>query len=427
MSKYYFGQDGEIIDSSISSTFELSSSDFRVNSKINSNIFDFVGVVVKDEKQLIVFPKHMYTVAQLQYLNKNPNEGIKGFEFVISAISKYIFSTNSRSKGSDFSGSSFEIIDSSYPFEAFFSIYEYYEKYGIFSQRKKYISENGNGRYNWKSIIEKSQPYLTNNGIVFSPLYKENISDEFTFLSEAMAFVINETLDKFSYILPINPITNISYNHQMFEDKDYVLLRLSKILKNTYKDIDINLIENIILFFEEDEEVYSGIDEHIKINYFNLIWQEMVHHYLNRHLNYVTSSSIDFSVDVIQRNSPYFKVLGKNVDDSANKWSISIDHYHIDDEHQLIFDSKYYDRERELNYKQIAYHEFMTKLVRERGIVTISALIFPGIFNVDYHFKTSDAFLKKSAGGELLVDGDEVIIYSIKLDMLDVINDYLLT
>lgn len=426
MYNYYFGQEGDIIDENILSIFTLSNLDYRYNRELNVNIFDFVGVIIEDNNQLIVFPKHMYTKETISFFSNNPSKGLDGFKTVLNVVEKFILSKKSKARANDYGGKQQDSFKSSYPFEAFFRIYDYYEKYGIYHQKNSYISENGNGKYKWKKIIERSQPYLSDEGIVFIPLYRENMSNMYTIVSEAMAYIINETIRKFPYLTNMKIVDYISYNLLDFEENRYIINNLYNVLQNTYKDIDKELISNMIIFFEK-KEIHAGNDEHLKIKYFNLIWQEMVHYYLNRHFVSANKNDLVFYPETIIRDDNYFTIYKQVVDESINKWYINIDHYHIDRHFQFIFDSKYYSDEKELNYKQIAYHDFMAKKYRGKNIITISALIFPGEDKVSYHYKTSEFLLQRNVDGTIRNIDDDVVIFSVKLNVIKVMKDYLLT
>lgn len=425
MSKFYFGQDGELISEEIQKNFNLTYKDFRKNKKFNDRIFDFVGVLIQGDKQLVVFPKHMHSKQELLAFQNNTDAGIQSLKLVMDVITKYILTQKTRATADDYAGSFEESVESTFPFEAFFGVYGYFQKYGIFTEERRKITENGSGKYHWKSIIEKSQPYITSSGIVFSPLYKEKVANDYTFISEAMSYVINETIEKFYYLLPYSRVDGINYNVSEFDDNQYVLQRLSSILLRTFKDIDVSLINDLIVFFEDDSNKYSPKDQHLKVHYFNNIWQAMVHNYLNRHFVKIEQGMPIFSKDVIYRNTAYFMNKSLVIDDSSNRWSIDMDHYHKDRYYQLIFDSKYYDDEEGLNYKQISYHEIMTKKVRDTDIVTISALIFPGTDRIALHYKTANSILTREQNGALKVVADEVVIFSFWMNVEKVMIDYL--
>lgn len=425
MAEFYFGQDGELISEEIQENFNLSYKDVRKKKNSNSIFFDFVGVLIQGDKQLVVFPKHMHSERELINFKEDTNAGIQSLSLVMDVVRKYILIQKSRAIADDYAGIFDNVIESTFPFEAFFGVYEYFQKYGLFTERKRQITKIGSGKYHWKSIIEKSQPYITSTGVIFSPLYKDRITNDYTFISEAMSYVINETIERFYYLLPYSRVEGLHYNTLEFNDNQHVLHRLSSILARTFKDIDISLIKDLILFFEDESKNYSSKDQHLKIHYFNNIWQIMINSYLNRHFEKIELGKPVFTKNIINRSNSYFTDKSLVIDDSINQWSIQMDHYHIDHEFQLIFDSKYYSEENELNYKQISYHEIMTKNVRGTDIDTISALIFPGPNRMDLHYKTAESILTRKGNRCLKLSSDEVVIYSIWIDVGEVMTDYL--
>ena len=209
MSRYYFGQDGEDISEEINRVFDLSYINARKNKEEK---FDFVGVLIQEDKQLIVFPKHMYTKEELLEFQINNHKGIQNFRLVMEVVQKFIKTKNTRASAEDYLGNLNDLIESTFPFDSFFEIYEYFQRYGIFSEKKIEITNSGNGKYHWKTIIERSQPYITSTGIVFTPLFREKICEDYSFISEAMAFVINETIENFYYLFPSRKAEGIFYN-----------------------------------------------------------------------------------------------------------------------------------------------------------------------------------------------------------------------
>ncbi|PTJ63691.1 hypothetical protein, partial [Staphylococcus saprophyticus] len=91
---------------------------------------------------------------------------------------------------------------------------------------------------------------------------------------------------------------------------------------------------------------------------------------------------------------------------------------YIGEKGKLIFDAKYYNELKGINYKQISYYLFLKewKLVSDEGKIH-SALILPNTSNFSkIHFKMDPEFNKTY---------EDLIIYEIYLDIKNVINCYL--
>ena len=118
--------------------------------------------------------------------------------------------------------------------------------------------------------------------------------------------------------------------------------------------------------------------------YFNLVWEEMVAHFLNSHFIEadILNKNLIFDVSKIQDGNK-FKKESFNIDKSENKYTIKPDHYFIDNNMQYIFDAKYYGDLNQLNYKQYSYHEMLKTKQDENK--TISALLIPSEEEMSSH------------------------------------------
>lgn len=90
---YYYGQDGETVDDDLIKMFGLSTKEIRYSDKLDANVFNIVGFVYKDNKILVVFPKHYYEKSDIDAFNKtNVNLGsdIKLLYNVIKNIEKLL-------------------------------------------------------------------------------------------------------------------------------------------------------------------------------------------------------------------------------------------------------------------------------------------------------------------------------------------------
>ena len=60
MTRFFYGQDGSPVSAEVEKEFSFAfdDGDLRFSRKLDKKIFDFVGMTVDRDKQLIVFPKH---------------------------------------------------------------------------------------------------------------------------------------------------------------------------------------------------------------------------------------------------------------------------------------------------------------------------------------------------------------------------------
>lgn len=425
----YYGQDGAKVSKKIYEKFQNSwdLGDIRFNKNKNCNLFDFVGLVVTKNSRLVVFPKHTFDENEINN-NLISTDILKKTEKVLfETIVKFSKTSNANPRRVISEARKRTITE--YPFMEFLAIYDYYEKYGLYSKIRNNVKKGQKGNYSWKEIISKSNFFFSGRDLIFDPMYTNVKNKEFSYVTKAMSYVINETLNNFYFVIEGKRAPKIYESEKEFMDNNYVIRKLSIELKNMRKDIDKVLLKNLIDFFEFRKKELNG--KSIRIDYFNLIWQEMVHNYLSQHKITTVTEGNNFNfvfTKVAEVRNKFSSTKKCSVDISEHKFQINFDHYYFDEEKKIqwIFDSKYFDDEKHLNYKQIAYQEFMSKKFRESNIVTYSGLIFPSNSNEQkIHFKLNpDLFITNEQGIEKY-NGDELITHSIFLDVIGLMEKYI--
>ncbi|MDI9256520.1 LlaJI family restriction endonuclease [Flavobacterium sedimenticola] len=416
MQDIFLGQDGTFIFESTKKEFELVQGlDTRFKNKdINSEVYDFVGLVCKKDKTLVVFPKHYYSNNLLKENEKDNNSSEQDVHLLFDVIQKYIF--NRKSTATKFAGEKLDF-ESDYPFASFFSVYNYFKQFGIYNERITKTKVGYKGKISWKDTIRKSHKIYSNGNLIHLPLYiKENKSKQ-VFISDCMAFVIDYTLERFPFLFQLAKTNHKKTTFDFLENIDFVIRKLQEYKNQVFKDINKRLISDLINYFTEIEGHKKGGDIHVKIKYFNLVWEEMIGHYLNNHFSHIDNdNNLYFETENINSKVRFSKKTFQ-VDKSINNFTIEPDHYFIDDDLQYIFDAKYYDVLDHLNYKQYSYHEMLKSNKDENK--TISALIIPSDNEntSEIHFSLADSYVKEGTSSTTII--------SQKLKTKDVMISYL--
>ncbi|WP_207696181.1 hypothetical protein DOK67_0002089 [Enterococcus sp. DIV0212c] len=365
---YYITQDGEEINFEAYGIFkdQLKINDFK-NNKHNKIICNFVGFLIKDDSILISFPKNFLSLENLKKLTKN-QEKIKKYAILLFATIR----KSSKKKDLFFYGI-YEDFNSGYPFQAFFEVYLYFLKYGLFSVDKETKRKGYSGKIIWKDTIQKSPVLFSKNSIIFVPMIIKTKEKYSVFLSSCMAYVIDSTIEKFSFLLKETK-TGYRKNDFDFSKSELVISKLRQIKQDTFKDKDIKLINDLITFFEN---IHDGGKIAIKMHTYNLVWELMVENFLNRRFSHIQDSALMF-IDKKNTSIFSFEKLNYKVNEAAlitngKVFNIYPDHYFLCDQEQYIFDSKYYLKISELDYKQISYFT----LLHKKDIKTYNALIAP--------------------------------------------------
>ncbi len=401
----YYGQDNDSVNKTIETKFQLKPGDTRFIKNENRNVFDFVGFAIKGDAMLTVFPKHYYSEKEIDDANKGEIDFSEDARLLFLAINKYINETASKAKAEKHLGAIAEY-ESDYPFHAFFEVYDYYKRYGIYYEEESMIAPGQKGKISWKQTIQRSNTVVSNENIIYIPLYSKRKNPKGAFISECMVFVINYTLKSFDSFLQLKPISVSKHSLDFIANRQYVLKQLYQARNQVFKDIHKKLVDSLICFFEELDTQKHGGAIHVKINYFNLIWQTMVNKYLNDCFVGIDSAENSILFDAsISKSEISFRPITYLIDASTHKFEVELDHYGIRDDKQYVFDSKYYGDITELNYKQFVYNAITDNFANQgKRIMTYSALLLPGVRPSSLHLDLLSQFGKLSNRNHQIIE-----------------------
>lgn len=411
-----YARDGEEVDKDwlLQKGFNLNENrDIRKKYDRNSNtgeekdsykyVLDFVGFLTnKNNDVFCVFPKN-YRVEDLE---KDATELFK-------VISKHRQKRPELYIGDKYS----QKLKSNYPFAAFFGIYEYFSKYGLYFDDKVHIKPNSGGRVNWKETIRLSNKYLSNGKISFFPIYYEKKYYFSVLLTECMVFAIDYTIDKFNIFIKLSKTESKLPEVDLTGMKEVIVENLFALRQQTFKDSLIELIDHLINFYTNLNE---GGNCYFKHYSFASIWEDMVMNYLRLNYSEIKDDKIVFDEQNLKRMNFYKPSFRPNI---ANKnHYFTPDHYCVDGDTQLIFDAKYYTSISGMDYKQIAYYLFLNEYrenINDQPIFsnTYSALILPSEKrHSKIHFKMKPQFNKSN---------QNLVISEEYLDVKEAIKVYL--
>lgn len=386
---------------------------------INNSLFG-VGFSINIEANnlYIVFPKN-YSVDQ--------NSIMSEISLLTKVINKFLKKSTLSHGIEDFK--------SNFPFRSFFSIYNYYRKFGLYFSSYNRITPNTGKKIDWKYTLKNSMKIVQNGSLHHFPIYYKDEINYNSFLTYCMAYAIDYTISNFYFVVGNLEGTSLDYNKIDFlTDKNYILSKLHSIKGKVFNDIHINLIDNLIKFYSEYKssgQIYFYTDK------FDLIWQTMVEQYLNNRFIKTNSKTgnIEFSNNKIKRPIIFKKKIA--YPNKANKKNyIDIDHYYTESSNQYIFDAKYKESVNRIDYKQISYFVILSNYRNEDEVIkwekdgkditkkvpkmyknTYSALIYPENKNIQStHFEIINHFN---------LEMERLKILSVGLDIKDVMRNYI--
>lgn len=358
----------------------LGKNDIRYSLVKKDNVFNFVGFIFENDTLLSVFPKHFF--------DNEDKKNTDNISILFNTICKYINREKNNPNANKFIGDK-RFFEADYPFEPFFEIYNYYNKYGIFKEEEYQYKNNLNGKISWKKTIQKSNVIISDDNLIFTPLFAKYKTYKNDFISECMTFVINHTINTFPFFLKLSPINERCSKMDFIANRKFVLRQLYKYKNYIYKDNNKKLLSNLIDFFEQIDKKPKGGSYHFKIRYFDRIWETIVEEYLNDY--FVDVKKNDEGIQELVFNTkfksskPRFKSQPFSIENKEKSKEIIPDHYYENEEKIYVFDSKYYQRISELNYKQLAY-TFLIGNNKEKCYKRLySALILPGNYKARYN------------------------------------------
>lgn len=388
----------------------LSEDDVLASNRDNSYTVNCVGFgISKEETILVVYPKkYQYDVSQ----------GLADFLPVFSAIQKTRTSRSLLEGGPETSIDAFLNIDYNYPFGAFFQILNHYRRYGLYFDDVRTVTPN-RGKINWKRTIESTGFYPVNGRLAFHPLIRESSVRTNNFISEAMIFAINHTIDLFGPLIKANRISSGIQSKIDLESYGAVVQQLLRIRAETFNDRNLRLLDALIEFYRLTNH---GRGFYFKSRNFAHIWQAVVGSILRKQKFELSPSGYPvFGFGSKEASSVSVRRVS-SFNRANPSQSIEIDHFWLDGKTktQFVFDAKYYNELVDLDYKQVFYTLLQSLSPEMQGYATISALVVPDVTDgSELHFSLTEDYSKSLPNNISALD-----IYRLSLSCKDAIIDF---
>ena len=405
MTEYIFGQDGQVVEDYIINEFKLNFKEKEFIYEEDNLIYDFVGFVYKNDKILVVFPKHY-----MDNLKEINNEDI---ELLFKVIKQYNMDLNSAIAEKYYGYKN--NYKSDYPFEAFYEIYDYYIRYGLYKNNVIRDKANCNNRISWKTTMRKSNIIVSDENLLYLPLYSKSEEEKHTFIGECMTFIINHTIELFPFIGSLKRVNEMSHTIDLINNRESVLRELYVYRSKVFKDSEIKLIDAIIQYLQEIKNISNGGAIHIKIKYFEHIWERMINKYLNEYFEGIEVKDIKNIKDVEDVNLVFnnkektnkFKFIKdhKLIDARFNDKNILEPDFYFENEKEMyVFDAKYYNNLDSIEYKQVAYTLLYGNRKTKGEKEIYSALFLPGTKTNKFNVLLDEEFKQQKDGCNFIIE-----------------------
>ncbi|MBC6388242.1 LlaJI family restriction endonuclease [Lactobacillus kunkeei] len=380
-SEEIYTNEGKVVPES---NVNLSQRDTKIIDTVDGEkkVLNFTGIVIQDNKILVSFPKN-YQFSK-EYIKQD-------IGILFKTIMKHY------GDNQDLYYNKYANLKTNFPFKAFFGIYKYYQKYGIY--HKDFFEENNGytGNICWKDTINNSTKMISKNGILFLPFKIKKLKKKNVLISECMAYAIDYTINIFQSFLELKRVGGDSLKKNLLDNSDFIVNELYSLKQTFFKDIHKKLISDLIDFFQQ---ISSFEGYYLKHYTFSSVWEKIVENYLRHHFVGVYSEKLIF--DNNKNVFKDFKKISFNPNKAKPNENIQPDHYLVEKNKQFIFDAKYYSKIRGMNYKQIAYYFFLhnysddyPNYTKRKYSKTYSALILPGNKEQKIHFSFEPKFNKE--------------------------------
>lgn len=371
-SEWFIIQDGFTVPDK---TYDIFKDNLEIGDISNAKkgyISKFVGFIFCNDKILISFPKHYFSYEKFQYFQPMRKELKSELYNDVKILFKVIQKTTAKKSKKTIGAR--EELNSSYPFQHFFEVYDYFLKYGLYKDEQEIRKMGYTGKIDWKKTLLKSPLIVSRGNLLYMPFVIKKKISEHVFISKCMAYVIDSTSNIMSPFSNFKR-TDLDIKDINWNNKSKIISQLRTIKQSVFKDLQKKLINNLIKFFEDE---YIGAHTiKLKTWSFNLIWEEMIENYLNNYFKRINEDGyIDFSSTKNIKRMNFEKRIFFPDSLKQNGRGLEPDYYLIENNVRYIFDSKYYDEIKELNYKQVAYyfllkyHEGIERIADNRTIVT---------------------------------------------------------
>lgn len=372
-SEWFIIQDGCIVPEKIYKLFKEDLEMGDINKTNKGYISKFVGFIFCNDKILISFPKHYFSYGKLgeyQPITKELKSTLYAdIRILFKVIQKVAVKKSEKTIGVR------DELNSNYPFHYFFEVYNYFLKYGLYTDEQEIRKLGYTGKIDWKKSLLKSPMVVSKGNLLYMPFIIKKKIYEHVFISKCMAYVIDSTSNIMSAFADFKR-TDLDTKDINWENKSKIISQLRDIKQSIFKDKQKKLITSLINFFENE---YKG-DHTIKLKTwsFDLIWEDMIGLYLNYYFDSINDQGyINFSSIKKTQMKKFEK--GKFFPDVLRESGrrLEPDYYLVEENARYIFDGKYYDEVRELNYKQIAYYFLLKHHKGTEEVVNDEKVVIP--------------------------------------------------
>lgn len=416
-------QDGlEIEDRSVIERYRLSGRDLRSGCDKETGrtypVANFVGIVagLSGTDLLISLPKNYMNLEDFRGLDYDKK--IKHVRLIMANVCrKFDSKWYTRFDGH-------EEVKGNFAMDAFYRIYDYYRRYDLYKVNKRTIKPGYYGKVAWKDTMNRASKVIDHGNLLLLPMYIKEKQQVENLITESMIFAINYTEMLFGQFIDLpdnSKIAGRGVDARFLNNTKEILNFLYQFRNTIYKDIDKELLNDIIVFLEKLNAESRDKQHAVKAYSFSSVWEKAVEKYLNDYFVGMKDGKLEYSNGKIDREKKFIKQVNSGYNRAKPEWSMEPDHYYKHGDTLYIFDSKYYNDVTKLDHKQLVYHVLYGRNVQ----VTYDALIIPSSGKTDTELYVDIPYYWDCFDESGSDDDGRIVIYLNRLNTIDVLKNFI--
>lgn len=416
-------QDGlEIEDRSVIERYRLSGRDLQSGSDKETgetySVANFVGIVagLSGTDLLISLPKNYMNLEDFRKLDYH--EKIRHVRLIMANVCRKFDSQwyTRFDRHEDTEGN--------FAMDAFYRIYDYYLRYDLYKVNKRTIKPGYYGKVAWKDTMNRASKVIDHGNLLLLPMYIKEKQQVENLITESMIFAINYTEMLFGQFIDLpdnSKIAGRGVDARFLNNTKEILNFLYQFRNTIYKDIDKELLNDIIVFLEKLNAESRDKQHAVKAYRFDSVWEKAVEKYLNDYFGGMKDGKLKYNEEKNAGKKKFSKQVNSGYNRAKPKWSMEPDHYYKHGDTLYIFDSKYYNDVTKLDHKQLVYHVLYGRNVQ----VIYDALIIPSSGKTDTEPYVDIPYDWECSDESCSDDDGRIVIYLNRLNTIDVLKNFI--
>ena len=241
-------------------------------------LFNYVGLIVIEGKFLIIYPKYVFNYKE------DINSNFSVLKQLIKVITNFQFRYQRLGLGDETEYEYFNILSMG------LEVINNYHEFGLYSNNKNFIEENGDGEVLWEKTINEKDMYLVDGTPIYFDTYTiSQLNDERDYFRRLNTFVISDICEKFKEIFNIIGIESIQVSNEIessFGSKNYIIHRINQELSKQYITYKQHILKTIRNYIDNNAEQKAS-DRVLLVGTTNFkrIWEDVCKIVLDDKLN----------------------------------------------------------------------------------------------------------------------------------------------